>query len=159
MNTKRWNNYFMAIARETAKMSKDPITKVGAVITKDRRILSIGYNGAPHGFNDEIVPKDSESCELVNQKNTYMVHSELNAILNFRGSLSELKDSIVYVTVSPCHECAKALIQLGVKAVIYDTLYHRKETSEVTKKLFDCCGVQFISLEEANGGQGKYALS
>lgn len=74
-------------------MSKDPITKVGAVIAKNGRILSIGYNGPPRGLSDEIVPLNSVSDEntpLENRKNTYMIHAELNSILNYGGCLKDL---------------------------------------------------------------------
>ena len=148
MESARWNNYFMQIARVTASMSKDPNTKVGAVLVKDRRILSVGYNGAPHPFEDGLVPNSSLSDELFKNKNAYMVHAELNAILNYRGNLADLHDSTLYVTVSPCHECAKALIQLGVKTIIYDVKYHREQITDFSFWMLHQCGVELKSLEE-----------
>ena len=147
MESARWHNYFINLARVTAGMSKDPITQVGAVLVKDRKILSIGYNGAPRSFDDELVPSDS-SDDLFDNKNSYMVHAELNAILNYRGNLADLKDSILYVTVSPCYECAKALIQLGIKTIIYDTKYHRENSTNFSFYMLEKCGIRIMSLEE-----------
>lgn len=147
METAKWHNYFMSLARVTAKMSKDPVTQVGAVLVKDRKILSVGYNGAPRTFDDNIVPMDS-SDDIFKNKNSYMVHAELNAILNYRGNLDDLKDSILYVTVSPCHECAKALIQLGVKTIIYDIKYHRENSTDFSFYILQTCGIKLMSLEE-----------
>lgn len=147
MDSKKWHNYFMDLARTTAKMSKDPSTQVGAVIVKDRRILSVGYNGAPRSFDDNKVPKVSD-IDLFKNKNSYMVHAELNAILNYRGNLADFKDATLYVTVSPCNDCAKALIQLGIKEIIYDIKYHREEITDFSFWLLNECGVKLKSLEE-----------
>ena len=132
----------MNIAIETAQLSKDPVTKVGAVLVKDKKILSVGYNGPPKNIDDSIVPFNSEGKELKEQKNSYMIHAELNAILNYEGHLSNLKDSILYITVSPCHECAKFLAQVGVKEVIYLEEYHREETNKMSRFILENCGVK-----------------
>lgn len=138
----KWSTYFMNIAKETAKLSKDPNTKVGAVLTKGKYIKSIGYNGAPKSFPDNLVPKDNDDPELINQKNAYMVHAELNAILNYEGKLSDLKDSTLYVTISPCHNCALLLAQLGIKKVIYLEKYHRNNMTDVSDKIFNVCNIE-----------------
>ena len=103
-----WDEYFMAIAKLSAMRSKDPSTQVGAcIVGADNRILSIGYNGTPNGFNDDEFPWNREGDNL-NTKYPYVCHAELNAILN---SNHDLKNSKIYVTLFPCNECAKAVIQ------------------------------------------------
>ena len=147
MSQNKWDKYFMTVAEETAKLSKDPNTKVGACIVKDKKILSIGYNGAPRKFPDELVPV-GDADELINQKNAYMVHAELNAILNYRGSLADFENATVYVTVSPCHDCAKAMSQVGITKVIYKEKYHRSNMTRVTDYIFEQCGIECASMEE-----------
>ena len=85
----KWNTYFMTMAEESAKLSKDPNTKVGAVIVHDRRIKSAGFNGAPSSYPDDLVPNNNDSDKLVDQKNTYMCHAELNAVLNYDGKIRD----------------------------------------------------------------------
>lgn len=143
----KWNKYFMNIAKETASLSKDPKTKVGAVYVKDKRILSIGYNGAPSNFPDELVPVESGE-KLIDQKNTYMCHAELNGLLNYNGKISDLKDSTLYTTVSPCSRCACMIAQLGIKKVIYLEKYHRIEETEATERIFDVCNIDYSKYEE-----------
>ena len=144
-----WNTYFMHLAEETALRSKDPNTKVGACLVKDKRVMSLGYNGAPRSFDDLLVPSSSDSnLPLIQNKNTFMVHAELNSILNFRGNLAELNDSILYVTISPCFECAKILAQLGVKKIIYKERYHREECSMVAEYILRKCGVELIQFDK-----------
>lgn len=138
-----WDNYFMRLAEESASRSKDPNTKVGACIVKDKRVLSLGYNGAPRNFPDYKVPKSSNVKSLIDDKNAYMCHAEVNAILNFRGSLSELEGATIYCTLSPCNECMKALVQVGIKDVIYKSIYHNKEVIEVSSIIAKECGVSF----------------
>ena len=114
-----WDEYFMAIAKLSAKRSKDPNTQVGAcIVSSDNRILSIGYNGAPNGYNDDNFPWDREGNPL-DTKYLYVVHAERNAILNYRGSRKDLEDAKIYVDLFPCNECAKLIIQSGIKEVIY----------------------------------------
>ena len=110
----KWDEYFMAIAKLSAMRSKDPSTQVGAcIVSSDNRILSIGYNGAPNGYNDDDFPwaRDGEELET---KYPYVCHGELNAILNYRGNRRELESSTLYVTLFPCNECAKIVIQAGI---------------------------------------------
>ena len=106
-----WDEYFMSIAKLSAMRSKDPSTQVGAcIVSNDNRILSIGYNGAPNGFDDEKFPWAREG-ESLNTKYPYVCHAELNAILNYRGSKKDLEDAKIYVDLFPCNECAKVIIQ------------------------------------------------
>ena len=144
-----WDAYFMGLAILSAARSKDPSTKVGACIVKDKRVLSLGYNGAPRSFPDNEVPNTSyERDNIVNQKNTFMVHAELNAILNYRGSLSDFKDSTIYVTIFPCHECAKALAQLDIKEIVYKEDYHRLDILFASKYILDKCGIKYRKIGE-----------
>lgn len=137
--------FFMSVAEASAKMSKDPKTQVGAVIVKDKKIKSIGYNGAPHNFPDNMVPWNSkETDDLIDQKNTYMCHAELNAILNYDGALATLKGADIYCTVSPCSRCAVMLAQAGIKRVIYKEKYHRKSETDAADKIFDLCSIEQI---------------
>lgn len=145
------DNFYMEFAIHSASKSKDSSTKVGACLVNDKRLLSIGYNGAPRNFPDDTVPTVQDSSfPLKNQKNAYMVHAELNAILNYGGSLNDLQGSTLYVTISPCHECAKVIIQTGVKRVVYLKDYHRGETCEMAKMLFRISGVKCEQLEVKN---------
>lgn len=142
--------FYMEFAKHSASKSKDPNTKVGSCLVNDKRLLSIGYNGAPRGFPDDKIPTYSNKENLVENKNSYMVHSELNAILNYGGSLQDLQGSTLYVTISPCHECAKIIIQVGIKRVVYLEDYHRSETAEMAKTLFRMAGVEYERLGDDN---------
>ena len=122
-------NVYMAMAKLISKRSKDPNTQVGAVIvSKDDRILSVGYNGFPNGCSDDEFPwARSAKCEY-DTKYPYVVHAELNAILNFRGDNKAFEGSTLYVTLFPCHECAKAIIQSGITRLVYlDNKYQDTE--------------------------------
>lgn len=136
----------MGIAILSSERSKDPSTQVGAcIVSTDNKILSIGYNGAPNGFDDDKnMPWDREGHPL-NTKYLYVCHSELNAILNTKN---DLKNSRVYVTLFPCNECAKAIIQCGIKEVIYlDDKYANTDGTIASKKMFDTCGVKYRKYE------------
>ena len=112
-----WDEYFMGIALLSAKRSKDPSTQVGAcIINKDKRIIAIGYNGFPKGCEDSEFPWGKTDSNPLNTKYPYVVHAEANAILN---SNSNLKGSKLYVTLFPCNECAKLLIQAGIEEIVY----------------------------------------
>ncbi len=146
-----WDEYFMGIAQLSGLRSKDPNTQVGAcIVGTDNRILSIGYNGAPNGFKDDYFPWDREGDPL-ETKYLYVVHAERNAILNYRGSRRDLEGSKIYVDLFPCNECAKEIIQSGVKEVVYlsDKYADTKETI-VAKRLFDQCGVSYRQLKPEN---------
>ena len=143
-----WDEYFMGIAKLSAMRSKDPSTQVGAcIVSEDNRILSIGYNGCPNGFPDDIFPWDREG-EPLNTKYMYVCHAEMNAILNYRGSRKELENAKVYVDLFPCNECAKLIIQAGIKEVIYlSDKYAKTDGVIASKKLFDTCGVKYHMIE------------
>lgn len=138
-----WDEYFMGLAILSSLRSKDPSTIVGAcIVDNNHKILSMGYNGAPIGFSDEDMPWNREG-NFIDTKYAYVCHSELNAILNARGI--NLTDSTIYVTLFPCNECAKAIIQSGIKRVIYlSDKYNNTEQNIVAKKLFDKCGVEYL---------------
>ncbi len=136
-----WEAYFMGLALLSAQRSKDPKRQVGACIVSDNnRVLSIGYNGAPNGFPDDMIPWQKEGS-FASTKFAYICHAELNAILNFHG---DLRNSKLYVTYFPCNECAKAIIQAGIREIIYLEDKNCEETY-VSKKLFDTCGVIYHS--------------
>ena len=141
-----WDEYFMGLAILSANRSKDPSTQTGACIVNDeKRIVSVGYNGAPRGIEDYSFPWDSkgeQTGDLLTTKNLWVVHAELNAILNSR--VSELKNTTMYVTFFPCNECAKAIIQAGIKKVIYLRMYSNPIIVKATKMMFDAAGVEYI---------------
>ena len=112
-----WDEYFMGVAILAGMRSKDPSTQVGAcIVDNDNKILSQGYNGLPRGCSDDEFPWDREG-DMLETKYPYVVHAELNAILNSRGT--SLVGSKIYVALFPCNECAKAIIQSGIKEVVY----------------------------------------
>ena len=136
-----WDEYFMGIALLSGERSKDPNTQVGAcIVSKDNRILSIGYNGAPRGLDDDSMHWDREG-NFLDTKYAYVCHGELNAILNYRGNLENSK---IYVALFPCNECAKAIIQSGIKEVVYkDDKYKDTDSTIASKRMFDACGVSY----------------
>lgn len=144
-----WDEYFMGLAIMSSLRSKDPNTVVGACIVDDNhKILSMGYNGAPSKFDDNELPWNREG-DFINTKYAYVCHSELNAILNAKGT--DLTDSTIYVTLFPCNECAKAIIQSGIKKIVYlSDKYDGTDQNIVAKKLFDKCGVKYIEYNKSN---------
>ena len=143
-----WDEYFMAIAKLSSMRSKDPSTQVGAcIVGHDNRILSIGYNGAPNGFDDKVFPWDREG-DMLNTKYAYVCHGEMNAILNYRGSRKDLENAKIYVDLFPCNECAKLIIQSGIKEVIYICdKYKDTDGVKASKKMLDECGVKYTQLK------------
>ena len=137
-----WDAYFMGIAILSSHRSKDPGTQVGAcIVSPTNRILSVGYNGMPSGCSDDKYPWDREGAPLAT-KYLFVCHAELNAILNYRGG--SLEGSRVYTTLFPCNECAKALIQSGVKEIIYmQDKYAETESVIASKKMMDSAGVTY----------------
>ena len=114
-----WNQYFMALALLSAQRSKDPNTKVGAcIVTPENKIVGIGYNGMPIGLDDSIMPWERSAESQLDTKYPYVCHAELNAILN---SIKDISGCTLYVTLYPCNECAKAIIQSGIKKLVYHT--------------------------------------
>lgn len=145
MNHISWDEYFMGVAALSAKRSKDPSTKVGAcVVNEDKRIIGIGYNGFPMGCSDQVFPWGKEDKNYLNTKYPYVVHAEPNAILN---STASLKNSTLYVTLFPCHECAKLIIQSGIKRVVYgDDKYHDDASYIASRKMFDAAQVAYTKM-------------
>lgn len=146
-----WDQYFMGIAKLSALRSKDPNTQVGAcIVGDDNRILSIGYNGTPNGYKDGAFPWDREGSPL-ETKYLFVCHAEMNAVLNYRGNRKELENAKIYVDLFPCNECAKIIIQAGIKEVVYLCDKYAKTDSVIaSKKLFDTCGVKYRQIEETD---------
>lgn len=141
-----WDEYFMGIAILSSERSKDPNTGVGAcIVNSDNKILSVGYNGAPTGLSDDRFPWGREGSFL-ETKYAYVCHAEMNAILNCPTSV---RGARVYVTLFPCNECAKAIIQSGIKEVIYlDDKYHDTDGCKASRMMFDNCGVSYRKYEK-----------
>ncbi len=139
-----WNEYFMGVSLLASKRSKDPNTQVGAcIVDKNNIILSTGYNGFPYGCSDDEYPWEREGDDT---KYNYVVHAELNAILNARGK--NLDGARIFVDLFPCNECAKAIIQSGIKEVVY--LYDKYADSLATlasKRMLSSAGVKTTKLE------------
>lgn len=146
-----WDEYFMNLAKLSAMRSKDPNTQVGAcIVDNNNHILSVGYNGAPIGFNDDIFPWAREGNPL-ETKYLYVCHAELNAILNYPGEKNGLRDAKLYVTLFPCNECAKLIIQSGIKEVIYEVdKYATTDGTIASKKMFDECHINYRQLNLEN---------
>ena len=140
-----WEEYFMGIAMLAAKRSKDPNTQVGAcIVSPDNIIISTGYNGMPKGCSDDIFPWD-RSGEQDQTKYPYVVHAVLNAILNANGR--DLRGSRFFVALFPCNECAKAIIQSGIKEVLYlSDKYKDTMLNLVSKRMLDAAGVKYTQL-------------
>ncbi len=141
-----WDEYFMGVAKLASLRSKDPNSQVGAcIVNPENKILSMGYNGFPIGCSDDEFPWAREG-DTLNTKYAYVTHSELNAILNYRGG--SLEGCKIYVTLFPCNECAKAIIQAGIKTVIYaDNKYDGTPSVEASKRLMTAAGVKFQRYE------------
>lgn len=144
-----WDEYFMGVAYLSGMRSKDPNTQVGAcIVSEDNKILSMGYNGFPMGCSDDEFPwrretaGEAEDAEA-NTKYAYVTHGELNAILNYRGG--SLEGTKLYVSLFPCNECAKAIIQAGIRTVVYDSdKYLGTPSNKASKRMFDAAGVSCI---------------
>ena len=137
-----WNEYFMGVAYLASMRSKDPSTQVGAcIVSHENKILSMGYNGFPNGCSDDFFPW-GKTGEEIESKYLYSTHSELNAILNYRGG--SLEGAKMYVTLFPCNECAKAIIQAGIKELVYDCdKYAGTPAVVASKKMLEAAGVKY----------------
>ena len=135
-----WDEYFMSMAHLSAKRSKDPSTQVGAcIVNSQKRVVGLGYNGFPKGCDDNEFPW-SRDGEFLDTKYPYVVHAELNAILN---SIQDLNGCTIYVSLFPCNECAKAIIQCGIKEVVYiSDKYKDTDNVKASKKMFEYAGVK-----------------
>lgn len=137
-----WDEYFMGIAMLAAKRSKDPNTQVGAcIVSQDNIIISTGYNGMPKGCSDDEYPWERDGDQT---KYPYVVHAELNAVLNANGR--DLRGSKLYVALFPCNECAKAIIQSGISEVVYyGDKYHDSDSSVAARFMFKKAGVRLTA--------------
>ncbi|MFV0395799.1 MAG: deoxycytidylate deaminase [Coprobacillaceae bacterium] len=140
-----WDQYFMGVAKLSAYRSKDPNTQVGAcIVNTDNKIVGVGYNGLPWGCEDSEFPWETREGELQETKYPYVVHAELNAILN---STSHLKGCRIYVSLFPCHECVKAIIQSGIKKIIFeDDKYSGTQSDVAAKRMLDSAGVEYTKM-------------
>lgn len=128
-----WDRYFMGVAMLSSKRSKDPHTQVGAcIVNTKKRIIGIGYNGFPYGCDDDEYPWENNDSFL-ESKYPYVVHAEANAILNATVSLD---GSSIYVSLFPCHECVKLIIQSGIKEIVYlSDKYAGTESDKAAKRM------------------------
>lgn len=136
-----WDEYFMGIAKLSAKRSKDPNTQVGCcIVNENKRIVAVGYNGMPRGCVDEEYPWKQREGALNETKYAYVVHAELNAILN---ATTPLNDCVLYVTLFPCNECVKAIIQSGIKEIVFeDNKYEGKDFDLAAKKMLQSSNIK-----------------
>ena len=136
-----WDEYFMGVAILSGQRSKDPGTQVGACIINDKkRIVGIGYNGFPYGVEDDVFPW-SKDGEWLDTKYPYVVHAEPNAILN---STVSLDNATLYVTLFPCNDCAKLIIQSGIKEVVFlKDKYHDQDSFAASRKMFDSASIKY----------------
>jgi len=142
-----WDEYFMGVSMLSGMRSKDPHTQVGAcIVSEDNKILSMGYNGFPKGCSDDEFPWAREGGEDMETKYPFVTHSELNAILNYRGG--SLEGAKIYVSLFPCNECAKAIIQAGIKTIVYDSdKYADSSSTKASKKMLDAAGVRYYQYQ------------
>jgi len=152
MTTKRtdylsWEEYFMAVAQLSAMRSKDPNTQVGAcIVNRNRRIIGIGYNGFPTGCSDDELPWAREG-DLLDTKYPYVCHAEMNAITN-SSNKADLDGASLYVSLFPCNECAKLMVQVGIKEVVYlEDKYHDENVFVAARRIFDMAGVKYRLLK------------
>ena len=137
-----WEEYFMELAKLTAKRSKDPVTQVGAIINKNKRVIGLGYNGfIDIPDNDKLFPWTKNSNNYEEIKYSYVIHAEANAILN---STSSIKDSTLYVTLFPCRECAKLIIQSGIKKIVY--LDYKEDLAAL--RMFKAANIEIIQYKK-----------
>ena len=139
-----WDEYFMGLAQLSALRSKDPHTQVGAaIVDENHRVVSVGYNGFPKGCSDDVFPWDRDGDGL-NSKYLYVVHAELNAILNAPRSL---QGCTLYVSLFPCNECAKSIIQSGIKRIVYESdKYADTEAMKASRRMLEAAGIELIRI-------------
>lgn len=141
-----WDEYFMGQSLEVSLRCKDPSTQVGAcIVSSDNKQVGIGYNGLTNGMDDDKFYWDSpgeETGDIYTTKNPWVAHAEANAILNSHGT--DLRGTTIYVTLFPCNECAKLIIQSGIKKVVYLRMYDKDDLVKITKEMFDLAGVEYV---------------
>lgn len=141
-NVLTWDEYFMGLAHLSALRSKDPNTQVGAaIVDENHRVVSVGYNGFPTGVSDDEFPWSREG-DVLTSKYAFVVHAELNAILNSQRSV---RGCTIYVSLFPCNECAKAIIQSGIKKIVYESdKYNGVDTNIASKRMLKAAGVELV---------------
>ena len=151
-NALNWEEYFMLCALLARERSKDPSTQVGAVIVKNNRILSVGYNGTPRGMSDEEMPWNSlgeKNGNILEVKNSFVIHAEANALDNLPVG-TDLEGATMYVSLSPCPECAKRIAQSKIKRVVYFNKYRKEELFTLTSKILEYAQVELVSSSVTN---------
>ncbi|WP_029608836.1 deoxycytidylate deaminase [Mycoplasma simbae] len=140
-----WDGYFMALAKVSALRSKDPSTQVGAcIIDKDLKVVGLGYNGMPKGIDDAF-PWERSAEHTKETKYPYVVHAEVNAIINAFG---KTKNATLYTSLFPCSNCAKTIVQAGISDIIYESdKYHDTEDAEIARKILESCEIKCRKLE------------
>lgn len=138
-----WPEYFMAVAFLSAQRSKDPNSQVGAcIVNSENKIVGIGYNGMPNGCSDDALPWARTAADKLDTKYPYVCHAELNAILNKNSA--DVKGCTMYVALFPCNECAKLVIQAGIKEVIFmSDKYHDNPEMKAARRMFDLTGIVY----------------
>ena len=141
-----WDDYFMGVSILSAERSKDPNTQVGAcIVDQHKKIVGIGYNGFPIGCSDDELPWRRKADSVNDTKYPYVVHAEVNSILN---STKKLHNATMYVALFPCNECAKMIIQSGITEIVYlEDKYADTDTVKAAKKMFDMAGIKYRKLE------------
>lgn len=142
-----WDDYFMGVAALSAQRSKDPNSQVGAcIVDKDRRIVGMGYNGFPRGCSDDKLPWAREAGDPYDTKYPYVCHAEVNAIMN--KNVVSLEGCTLYVTLFPCNECAKLVLQSGIARVVYlSDKYHDTVACRASRRMMDMAGVVYEPFE------------
>lgn len=148
INYSSWDENFMLHAVVASARSKDPSSQVGAcIVGSNNRILSLGYNGAPNVWDDKDFPWDREAEDNNHTKYPYVIHGEMNALLNYKGDNKDLIGSTVYVTLFPCSNCAKCLAQAGIKRVVYlSDKYKDTPDNIAAKTCFNYCNIEYEEL-------------
>ena len=143
-NVLTWDEYFMGLAHLSALRSKDPNTQVGAaIVDENHRVVSVGYNGFPTGVSDDEFPWSREG-DVLTSKYAFVVHAELNAIFNSQRSV---RGCTIYVSLFPCNECAKAIIQSGIKKIVYESdKYNGVDTNIASKRMLKAAGVELVRI-------------
>ncbi|XP_043918476.1 deoxycytidylate deaminase isoform X2 [Protopterus annectens] len=139
-----WPEYFMAVAFLSAQRSKDPNSQVGAcIVNPEHKIVGIGYNGMPNGCSDDVLPWARTAKNKLDTKYPYVCHAELNAIMNKNSA--DVKGCTMYVALFPCNECAKLIIQAGIKEVIFmSDKYHDTPEMTAARRLFDLAEIKYM---------------
>lgn len=144
-----WHEFFMGVAKLASLRSRDPNTKVGACIVKDNKIIATGYNGMPRTCDEEGLPWDNTSNNILETKYPYVVHAEMNAILN--APTTDLKGCSIYVTLFPCAECTKAILQSGITDVYFlEDKHPLDDTYVASRKMLILSDIHYERLDESD---------